>query len=144
MVPAPAAASYGTFPTTADMGIWAKGPTPASLLEGLALAFYDATTELTAIEPRERRELMEVGQDPVGLAVAFVGHLVTLFQTDGFLARTVRVELGGPRGLTLIATLEGEPFDPERHPPKVEVKAVTLHEASFDAEAGEARLVVDI
>lgn len=138
------AGRYGSFPTTADMGLWATGTGAEALYEGLARALAAATTDLRTVRPSVERTVTAAGRDPVGLAVAFLGELVTLFQVEGFVPRTVRVELSGPERLALRATLRGEPFDPERHPRRIEVKAVTFHEAVFDAGRGRARLVVDI
>ena len=133
---------HGSFPTTADMGIWARAPSAEGLLEGLGLALYGAMTERRKVRPRETRTVRAHDHDPVGLAVAFLNELVVLFQTEGFLARSIRVTLGP--GDELSAELRGEPFDAERHPRGIEVKAVTLHRAAFDARAGSARIILDI
>jgi SHS2 domain-containing protein len=126
------------------MGLWARGPSAEALYEGLALALAGAATDLRTVRPRIERTVTATSGDPVGLAVAFLGQLVTLFQVDGFVLREVRVRLGGPGRRELRATLRGEPFDAERHPRKIEVKAVTFHQAVFDVGRGRARLVIDI
>lgn len=142
MPTAPARARHGSFPTTADMGIWATAPTPEGLLEGLALALYGTMTERRKVRPIERRTVRVTAADPTGLAVALLNELVTLFQSDGFLARSLRVSLGP--GPSAEAELRGEPFDPARHARGIEVKAVTLHRALFDAAAGRARIILDV
>lgn len=138
----PSPARHGSFPTTADMGIWARAPTAEGLLEGLGLALYGAMTERRKVRPVARRTVTAHDSDPVGLAVAFLNELVVLFQTEGFLARTIRVRLGP--GDRAEADLAGEPFDPDRHTRGIEVKAVTLHRAVFDPEKGRARIILDI
>jgi SHS2 domain-containing protein len=135
---------HGSFPTTADMGLWARGRSAEELYEGLALAWSSATTDRRRVRGRETREIELSASDPVGLAVGFLGRVLTLFQLEGFLLRTAKVRLAGRRKLTLTATLVGEPFDEERHSRKIEIKAITFHQALFDVPGGYARLVVDI
>lgn len=136
------AARHGTFPTTADMGLWARAPTAEGLLEGLGLALYGAMTERRRVRPLEHRHVTATGVDPPSLAVAFLNELILQFQTDGFLGRTVRVTRRSPTEVE--AELVGEPFDADRHPRGIEVKAVTMHRAVFDAPGGQARIVLDI
>ncbi len=124
------------------MGIWARGPTAESLYEGLALALVGAMTDRRAVRATEERKVDRAASDPAGLAVGFLSALLLLFQTDGFLARSVRVRLRDDRSLW--ADLRGEPFDPARHPRRIEVKAITFHEAQFDPARGRARIILDI
>src|SRR4029077_12617725 len=134
-------ARHGSFPTTADMGLWARGPDAASLYEGLALALFGAMTDLRKVRRTDRRPLRPPGTEPTGLAVRFLSDLLTLFHTDGFVARSVAVRV---RAAGVEAELWGEPFDPGRHSRRVEIKAVTYHAANVDARRGTARVVVDI
>jgi SHS2 domain-containing protein len=126
------------------MGIWARASTRDRLLEGLAKALFSAMTDRRAIRGRETRTVTVTGADGTGLAVAFLSDLLVLFHTEGFLLRTVRVRVTGGPVLTLRAELSGEPFDSDRHPRRVEVKAITYHAAVFDPRKRRARIVVDI
>ena len=126
------------------MGLWARGPSAASLYEGLSKALFAATTDLRTVRLRESRTVRASARDPPGLAVAFLSELILLFQTEGFLGREVRVRCAERNGPSLEARLVGETFDPARHPRRIEVKAITLHALVFDAVRGRARVVVDI
>ncbi len=139
----PRVARHGSFPTTADMGLWARGPTPESLYEGLGEALFGAMTDLRRVRARETRSVERSADDPVRLAVGFLGELLLEFHAEGFVARRVRVRLG-PGGGSLTASLCGEPFEEGRHSRRIEVKAVTLHAAEFDPARGRARVIVDI
>lgn len=135
---------WGSFPTTADVGIWARGATPAELLEALGLGLYALMTDLRTVRPRLERAVSASGEDPTSLAVAFLNGLLALESTEGFLVREIEVRMLGRPPTALIASARGEPFDSARHPSKIEVKAVTLHEAIVDFERGRARLILDI
>ena len=135
---------WGTFPTTADVGIWASGPNAAALLEGLGLALYGLFAAPRQVRPRELRTVRASGNDAPELVVAFLNELLALEETDGFLARRIVARPEG-RALTAVtATLHGEPFDPARHIARTEVKAVTYHDLVFDPRAGRARVIVDL
>ncbi len=135
---------WGSFPTTADVGVWATGPDEAALLEGLGLALYALLSDPARVRPRTERTVRASGRDPVELVVAYLGELLALEETEGFLARRISVTTSGRPVTSLVARLEGEPFDPARHRPRTEVKAITYHDLLFDPRRGKARVIVDI
>jgi SHS2 domain-containing protein len=96
------------------------------------------------VRAREERTVRATGRDPGELVVAFLGELLALQDTEGFLARTVDVTVHGDPPTSLEARLVGEPFDPSRHTARTEVKAATYHDLQFDPVAGKARVIVDI
>ncbi len=126
------------------MGIWATGPTPAVLFEALGLGLYALMTDLRTVRPTSERAVPASGSDADELVVAFLTALLQQFAEDGFVARRIEVRLLGNPPTSLLAALTGEPFDPERHPARTEVKAATLHHLLFDPERGRARVIVDI
>jgi len=134
----------GSFPTTADVGIWATGPTAASLLEGLGLALYALTTDLRGVRPREERTVEASADDGPGLVVAFLGQLLLLEDDDGFVGRSIRAKVVSQPPWSASARVRGETFDPARHVARTEVKAITLHRLVFDPGRGRARVIVDI
>ena len=142
--PRPPARRWGTFPTTADIGIWASGPTSAALLEGLGLALYALLADPRSVRPREERTVTAVGSDPAELTVAFLSALLALEETDGFLGRRLAARTRGRPATSVVARVLGEPFDPERHVGRTEVKAITYHDLVFDPRAGRARVIVDL
>ena len=135
---------WGSFPTTADVGIWARAPTAAALLEGLGLALFGRMTDLRRVRPREARTVSASGADPPALVVAYLTELLDLEQDDGFIARRIHVRPLGSPPTNLLAEAWGEPFDPDRHSRGVEVKAVTFHRLVFDPGKGRARVILDI
>jgi SHS2 domain-containing protein len=135
---------WGRFPTTADMGIWATGPDADALLEALGLGLYALITDLRKVRPREERSVSASGRDPEALVVDFLSELLLLEADDGFVGRRLRVRSLGSPPTSLVASVTGEPFDPERHRSGIEVKAVTYHRLVFDLARGRARVIVDI
>lgn len=135
---------WGSFPTTADEGIWARGDPPDRLFEALGLGLFALMTDLRKVRPRAERAVHAVGADPASLAVAFLSELLVLQQTEGFIARDLTVRTVGRPPTALVASVRGETFDPARHPARKEVKAITLHQANVDLARGRARVIVDI
>jgi SHS2 domain-containing protein len=135
---------WGSFPTTADVGIWATGGNPAALFEALGLGLFALMTDLRKVRRQEERAVSASGGDPTELVVAFLTELIVLQQTDGFLARDIRARPVGNPPTAIVASVTGERFDPARHSARTEVKAVTLHGLVFDPERGRARVIVDI
>ncbi len=135
---------WGSFPTTADVGIWARGPDAAALLEALGLGLFALMTDLRRVRGRDRRTVRATGRDAADAAVAFLNALLVLYADDGFVARSIAVRTSGRGPVSVTATVYGEPFDRARHAARVEAKAVTLHQFVFDPARRRARAIVDI
>jgi SHS2 domain-containing protein len=135
---------WGSFPTTADVGIWATGGTVAELFEALGLGLFALITDLHKVRPRSTRVISASGADPTALVVAYLSQLLLLQQTEGFVARQIEARPVGTPPTAVLATVSGETFDPLRHTPRVEVKAITWHALEFDLVGRRARVIVDI
>ncbi len=135
---------WGSFPTTADVGIWATGPTPGALFEALGLGLFALMTDRARVRPRLERAVSASGEDPAELVVAFLGELLLLHETEGFLAREIRARPVGDPPTAVVASVSGEPFEAGRHAARTAVKAVTLHGLTIDFALGRARVIVDI
>jgi SHS2 domain-containing protein len=135
---------WGSFPTTADVGVWATGPNRAALFEALGLGLFALMTDLRRVRPLTERVVSASGSDPTSLVAAYLNELVLLQQTEGFIAREIRARPVGDPPTAIVASLAGEIFDRSRHPVRKEVKAVTLHGLTIDLELGRARVIVDI
>lgn len=136
--------SWGSFPTTADVGIRASGATPPELFEALGLGLFALMTDLRTVRPAEARTVQARATDLEGLVVAYLGRLVQLEQVEGFVARDLQVRLTGEPPAEIEATVLGELWDEGRHPRRTEVKAITYHRLAIDLRRGRARVIVDI
>jgi SHS2 domain-containing protein len=135
---------WGTFPTTADIGIWATGPTADALFEALGLGLSSIITDLRRVRPTDERAVSASAEDATELVVAFLNELILLQSADGFLVRQLTVHALGSPPTSLVAAARGETFAPDRHAIRTEVKAATFHELVFDLAAHRARVIVDI
>ncbi len=135
---------WGSFPTTADVGIWATGATVAELFEALGLGLFALITDLKKVRARQTRLISASGADLPALVVAYLTQLLLLQQTEGFVARQIEARPIGTPPTAVLATVSGELFDPRIHTARVEVKAATWHTLSFDLVQRRARVIVDI
>ncbi len=140
----PAVRRWGRFPTTADVGVWATGPSAGALLEALGIGMFSVMTDRRQVRAREERAVSASADDAPALVVAFLNELLLLHATDGFLVRDVHARPVGEPPTAVIASVTGEPFDPDRHTARTEVKAATFHRLVFDPARGRARVIVDI
>jgi SHS2 domain-containing protein len=143
-VASPVRRRWGTFPTTADVGIWATSSTIPGLFEALGLGLVALTTDLRTVRRSEERAVQASASDVPSLVVAWLGEILLLQQTDGFLVRDIHARPLGTPPTAIIARVRGEAFDPARHPRRKEVKAVTLHQLMIDLTRRRARVIVDI
>lgn len=133
---------------TADIAFQAWGKD----LEETFISAADATMnvmvdELNAIEPLERRE-WRLENDALDLLLFnFLQELIYYKDTEKLMLRVNQARVQAEaRPYVLEALASGETLDPERHHPRVDVKAVTLHHFRLEkTERGwEALVILDI
>ena len=130
---------------TADIAFEAWGED----LEETFISAADATTnvmveELNSIQPRERREFRLENDELDLLLFDLLQELIYFKDSEKLMLRVnqARVE-GNAKPYVLEAVARGEKLDPERHHPRVDVKAVTLHHFSLEkTERGWKALVI--
>lgn len=142
--PAPSFLAWETFPHGADIGVRGYGATPAE-------AFAGAATALTSVvaDPRDVRTTTGVpfacaAPDTELLLLDWLNALVSTMAIDRMLFSRFDVKLRHDR---LTAVAYGEPIDPDRHRPAVEVKGATatLLRVVCDADGRwRAQCVVDV
>lgn len=133
-----------TFDHGADIGVLGEGRTVEEAFAGAARAMFSVMVDLGGVEPRVAVEISCTASDRELLLVTWLNALLAEADMRGlfFCDFTVRLHDGG-----LAGTARGEPFDPERHAPGVEVKGATLTE--LEVARGEdglwrAQTVVDV
>jgi len=133
---------------TADAGVVVTAGDRETLFAEAMRALTDCITEVDRVRSRERRAVRLTADDAELLLVEWLGEALYRFDVEGFLAAAARLTIvdqaGG--GLTLAGEMLGEPHDPDRHPYKLAVKAVTYHglEVERDGSAWRARVIFDI
>jgi SHS2 domain-containing protein len=134
-------------PADVLLEIWAKDlPT---LFENALFALYDQLAALEGFRA-EHKEIMAVkAATPAEALRSLLSQALYRFATERFVA--ARAEIGvetTPAGLIEVtAELHGETVDPERHKLLTEVKAVTYHRLSVEAQPDggwQATVLLDV
>jgi SHS2 domain-containing protein len=135
---------YRIIDHTADTGVAVSGADARSLFENAAFALFDLLTDLDRVVGTETIRLTVSGQDWPDLMVNWMRELLYLWAGRGLLVKAVR--LCGLDENRLNATLTVEPFDPDRHVIKIEIKAVTYHQLAVVSgpDGWEAQIIFDI
>lgn len=135
---------YEVFEHTADIGLHAYGQTLPELFTNAAAGMESLMVTPAQIEARVSREVNVEGHDLVALLVAWLNELIFLFDTEYLLLK--QFEISDFTGISLRATVSGEPYDSARHDLSSAIKAVTWHEAEVRSEAAgyRARIIFDI
>jgi len=135
--------SYELLDHTADVGIRVTAESPEALFETAALALTELMTDTTTVEPKLERT-MELQEESLDLLlVCWLQEILYLVDTEGLVFSVFEVRIEGTK---LQATLRGEPFNPEVHPRKSDVKAVTYHhlEVTTHDDGWHAQVILDI
>ncbi len=129
---------------TADAGIVAHGPTLAETFAAAAEGMYALMIDPATVKETAQREVAVSAPNRERLLVTWLLELLFITQTEGLLFSRFDVDLDDDASLR--ARVWGEPLDPARHDPGVEVKAVTRHQLEVAEESGgyRARVIFDI
>lgn len=132
------------FPHQADMGVRGVGPTREAAFEQAALAMTAVVTDLSQVASDTPVSIRCEAPDDELLLVDWLNALILEMATRHLLFSRFEVRLDGHR---LNAIAWGEPVDPTRHQPAVEIKGATYTELKvFRMESGQwlAQCVVDV
>lgn len=136
--------SYQLIEHTADMGIDIQGDDPADLFLQAALGLLAIISAPMQAVGRQLQRVQVAGEDRGELLVNWLNEIIYLLETKGFYPLTFHIDEAGEKYLQ--ARIEGEPFDPSRHPVEREVKAVTYHRLRIEEVGGRwrAQVFVDL
>jgi SHS2 domain-containing protein len=139
-----APASWELYPHGADIGVRGHGATMAEAFEQAALALTAVVTDPERVVPRRAVEIRCEAPDQETLFVDWLNELVFEMSRSKMLFGrfAVRLAAGHLEGIA-----HGEPVDPVRHEPAVEVKGATFTDLRVaPAEHGGwiAQCVVDV
>jgi SHS2 domain-containing protein len=133
---------------TADIAFTARGETLEETFRASAEATLNVMVEkIDAIQPQEKRILQLENPELDLLLFDFLQEFIYWKDAEKLMLRVSQVKIQEDMGkFTLRATAQGETLDPERHLPRVDVKAVTLHQFRLEktGEGWEAHVILDI
>ena len=135
---------YELLDHTADLKIRVRAKALPTLFENAGYALFDLICNISAVQPTGRHQVKVEGADLEELLVSWLGELLYLFEVHGLLLRSFSVK--SLDGRSLAAEVAGEPYDPNRHQLKVDIKAVTYHQLEIARVGGEwqTAIVFDI
>lgn len=111
-------------------------------------ALTDCITDVRRVRSHSRRAVSLTAADAELLLVEWLSDALYRFDVEGFLAGGAGLEIADrpEGGLTLRGEVHGEIRDPDRHPHKVAVKAITYHglEVAPAGAGWRARVIFDI
>ena len=121
--------TFEFLPHVADAYIAAYGRTLAEAFESAAFAMTELMTDAASISEALEDEVSVSAHDEKALLYSWLEQLILNFDIEGKIYsrfKVTRIEQEDS-GWILNAKLYGDTFDPERHPSRTEVKAVTYH-----------------
>jgi len=123
----------------ADAYIAAYGKDLAEAFENAALAMFETMTDTAKVEPKVEDEIEVEGFDEQSLLYNWLESLIVKFEITGNLYSKFKITAieRTDDGFRLRAKVWGEPFNLEKHPQKVGIKAVTYHMMEVKKETGK-------
>lgn len=137
-------ARWELFSHDADIGVRGFGANMAQAFEQAALAMTAVVTDLSRVVPQQEIVVECAAPDQELLLTEFLNRLVYEMDVRRMVFRRFEVRVDG---LRLQARVWGEPLEPARHRPAVEIKGATFTDLRVDSdEHGEwrAQTVVDV
>ena len=142
------AGSFELIDHTGDVGLQVRADTLEELFETAGRALLSLMLEdPDTVRPIRRREVVVRAADLEELLVSWLSELNYLFSTEGVLFARFKVHGVETNGKAILkAQVAGEPYDPERHELRLEIKAVTFHKLFVGKtdDHWEARVIFDI
>ncbi len=133
---------------TADVRIAAHGATTEEAFGHAALAMFEVMTDTLTVQ-QVKKDVVEVeAEDEYALLYNWLEALLVKFDVEGIVYGKFDVQSirEVKDGFKLKAIVWGEKFDPQKHPQKTGVKAVTYHQMEFlkERETVTLMFVLDI
>jgi SHS2 domain-containing protein len=135
---------YRMIDHTADFGIIVSGIDKKKLFKNAALAISDLTLSARNPKVMTTEHISITGEDLTDLMVNWLREL--LYFWNGKQMPVLGVEILLISEIGLLASVDFDIFDPERHDIKTEIKAVTYHQARTiqNDEGWTAQLIFDV
>ena len=137
-------ASYEIIDHTADIGLHVFGNDPADLFRNAARALTDVITDRQHVATVDTIGVSVEGHDWPDLMVNWLRELLYLWSGKELLIASIVVDRINPQRIDAVAGVE--PFRPDRHRIRNEIKAVTYHQ--IDVSKGltgwEATIILDV
>ena len=133
---------------TADAYVAAYGKSLEEAFENAALATFEVMTDTSKIAQTLEDSVEIEAPDEQALLYSWLEQLLINFETKGNLYSSFKISKieETPNGLRLRAKIYGEPYNPEKHPTKVGIKAITYHRMEINKKPNKVsvKFILDI
>jgi SHS2 domain-containing protein len=133
---------------TADVYVRAHGKTMEEAYENASLAIFEVMTDTDKIAHAQEETIEVEAEDQYALLYNWLEALLVKFETENMLYSKFQITNWQETAETFKfkAKIWGEKFNPEKHPQKVAVKAVTNHRKEIIKETDRVILefILDI
>lgn len=136
---------YELIDHTADAGMWVYGRDRTELFAHAVWALFDIISDAETIRPAQSVTItIDDAVDWEDLWVRWLSELLYRYDTEQLLCCSASLTALSSTHLT--AQVQGEYFDPARHPIDTELKAVTYHQVTVEpCDTGwRARVIFDV
>ena len=125
-----------------DAYIEAYGSSLEEAYSNAALAMFEVMTDTTKVEPKIEDSVEVNGNDLKSLLYSWLESLLVKFDIENRLYSKFIIGkiLADGDSYILRARIFGEDFDPQKHPSKTDVKAVTFHLMEIECSESNYRL----
>ena len=136
--------NYRFFDHTADFGLEIFGVDEKDLFVNAAAALFDLITDTKILAGRHRHVIEVTGQDWPDLMVNWLRELLYLWNGREQLLKGLALEQLEPTRVRAVLTTDD--YQPDRHPIRNEIKAVTYHQIETGPyrEGWRAKVIFDI
>ena len=132
---------YELIDHTADLMVKAHGKTLEECFANAGYALFDQTVDLSGIKPDLTFEVNIFGDNVEDLLYSFLSELLFLEDCYGTILCDLVVKFNED-GLSCVG--KGEILDKNKHRVKSEIKAVTYHMLSVNAEEPSVTVIFDV
>ena len=147
-IPMPEKKDFKFLEHTADVYIAAYGGSIEEAFENAALATTEVMTDADQVKPETKEKVEIEARDMHELLYNWIEELLFRFDAENNVYSRFQVSSieESDRGLRLRAEICGEVFDPESHPQKLGVKAITYHQMEIKTRPDKVTLkfVLDV
>jgi SHS2 domain-containing protein len=136
--------NYKLIDHTADLGIEVYGTGLKELFENAGYAMFDIITDTNKVNVLSETSVTVAGEDRPDLMVNWLRELLYFWTGKGLLVKIINIVSFSDYALSSI--VKYEPFAPERHLIKTELKAVTYHQIRVEQKDAiwEAGIIFDV
>ena len=132
---------YETLDHTADILVRCYGNTLEECFENAAYALFDQMLDVTKAKKTTRYSFSVEADDAESGLFLFLSELLYMFDAESSVMSSFKVKINGTK---VECEAFGETFDPKKHTPKTEIKAITYHMMDVNEKEPSVTVLFDV